>query len=402
MPSTDTSPDTSRPESGGRLLFVTGCYRSGTTLLEKLLHSHPQACVASQPFPVLYFMVKEAFLRERGLERRYPLDHLFLEDGYRAAEFQTFLDRYQLDRAALDELFGRLEDYTNGHWTRGVLRLRDAVAPGSFWQVLRSLHQLTAAELGRPDAGVIGSKEVLCEEYVPFLLAHGARCALILRDPRDMITSLDFRERDNLTGDHRPLLYSLRLWRKSAAFALALDGQPGFHWLRYEDLVRDPASQLAALSSWMELPGYPAGVVAGEIRGQDGSRWLSNSSFGDQAGVSKASVGRYRAVLPDDVRAACEALCAPEMQALGYPLDGDGALSAERLAGFREPLAPIHGKFPPDYSHHPERIAAEVERRRRLAPGAPALDPETAARWFVDPRAYAALRAAAPGRQAPE
>jgi hypothetical protein len=59
-------------------LLVTGCYRSGTTLLEKLLHAHPASCVASQPFPVLYAYVKNLFDVSRGLLRRYPLGHRFL------------------------------------------------------------------------------------------------------------------------------------------------------------------------------------------------------------------------------------------------------------------------------------------------------------------------------------
>ena len=73
-------------------LLVTGCYRSGTTLLEKLLHAQPSACIASQAFPVLFFMAKEAFLSSRGIDRRYPLDHLFLEDAYSSDEWVSFLD----------------------------------------------------------------------------------------------------------------------------------------------------------------------------------------------------------------------------------------------------------------------------------------------------------------------
>ncbi|MFH2071358.1 MAG: sulfotransferase, partial [Actinomycetota bacterium] len=38
------------PQSPGQLL-ITGAYRSGTTLLEKLLHNHPDLSVAMQPFP---------------------------------------------------------------------------------------------------------------------------------------------------------------------------------------------------------------------------------------------------------------------------------------------------------------------------------------------------------------
>ena len=53
-------------------LLVTGCYRSGTTIVEKVLHSHPKINIASQPFPVLYIQAKEIFLDRMGIRYRYP------------------------------------------------------------------------------------------------------------------------------------------------------------------------------------------------------------------------------------------------------------------------------------------------------------------------------------------
>jgi Sulfotransferase family len=50
----------------GGTLFVTGMQRSGTTLLEKLLHAHPELSVLSQPFPLLFVEVKRAFLESIG------------------------------------------------------------------------------------------------------------------------------------------------------------------------------------------------------------------------------------------------------------------------------------------------------------------------------------------------
>ena len=228
-------------------LLVTGCYRSGTTLLEKLLHSQPDAGVASQPFPALYSFVKELFDAERGLERRYPLGHRFLEDRYADRDFAEFLDRRSLGVSELDRVFELLAADQRGLWTPGILGTRAAIRPGVFLDVYRQLLNAANGLLARSAARIIGSKEILVEEYVPYLLANGIYVVIIVRDPRDMIASLDFSERDNATGMDRPVLYSVRVWRKSVATALAFDGHPRFHFLRYEDLVADPQAAMSRL-----------------------------------------------------------------------------------------------------------------------------------------------------------
>lgn len=372
-----------------RLLFVTGCYRSGTTLLEKLLHSHPQVCVGSQPFPVLYFFAKSRFLAERGLVRRYPLGHLFLERDYEVAQFTQFLAELELSAADLDQVFRQLADYKLGLWTPEVLQFRGEVAAGAFPVIYRRLHELLAGLLAKSDAAFWGSKEVLCEEFIPFVLAQGGRVVVSIRDPRDMITSLDYRRRDNLTGEHRPLLFSLRAWRKSVAFVLAYEDHPHFHWLRYEDLVRDPSTELSNLARFLGVSNLADRALAGPLADQYGRTWQGNSSFADLTGISMASVGKYRTELPRSALTYLETCCRPEMDRLGYVCDTPAG-TRQNLLAYREPFARIHAKFDPDYSWSAERVERETERLGRLDAGhALALDEARA--WFLDPQAYAKL-----------
>ena len=398
---TSTRPTGSEPRAGNeeQFLLVTGCYRSGTTLCEKLIHAHPSACVASQPFPIFYFRVKEAFLRSRDLRRRYPLDHLFLEDGYHPEDFFRFLKGYRLTTETIATIFSELRDYELGLWTPEVLGLRDNVTPGLFVDVFRNLHRELPALLKRPRTTLLGSKEIICEEYAPFLSAHDVRTIIVLRDPRDMITSLDYRQRDNKTGAHRPLLYSLRLWRKSVAFALALEDDPCVLWLRYEDLVADPRGQLARVTDFLGIDSYGDEALDRRIRGQDGAAWTGNSSFDDYQGVSTASVGRHASVLPDRVVELIEGLCAFEMTRLGYALQGAGALNRDMLTEHRESFEDLHAKFPTDYGSAPERADQEIQRRAYLETGELKKDEQAAAaRWFIRAEAYSKLLKAGAGR----
>lgn len=373
-------------------LLVTGCYRSGTTLLEKLLHAHPSSCVASQAFPVLFFMAKETFLASRQIESRYPLDHLFGQQEYTPEDWLAFLESYDLTAYEVQQLFQRLEQYAEGVWTPQVLQLRNALQPGTFWEVFCRLLRQTAELLGRQEAAVIGDKEILCEEYIPFLLQCGARVVVSLRDPRDMITSLDFRARDSLTGARRPLLYSLRTWRKSVAYCLAYEEADNFHWLRYEDLALHPERELGRLATFLGLEPFSGDIAAGGIYGQNGEVWLGNSSFQDQSGIVTESIGRYRRALPKETLRYVEAMCRPEMQAVGYPLDGEGELDQAVVHALREPETATHVKFPADYSYDAQRIEAELARLRYLAAPEGTLTVEEKRRWFICEGAYQRLR----------
>ena len=145
------------------------------------------------------------------------------------------------------------------------------------------------------------------------MLARGGKAVVSVRDPRDMIASLDYGSRDNQTGDHRPLLFSLRAWRKSVALLLACQHVPNFSWVRYEDVAREPQRALNRLRCRWEVPDadYP---LADSIMSQDGECWTGNSSFADAVGVTTASVGRFHQVLTTETLRYIEACCGPEMR----------------------------------------------------------------------------------------
>lgn len=369
-------------------LLLTGCYRSGTTLLEKLLNSQPQVTVASQPMPALYHVVKQRFLDERGLQRRYPLDHLFLEDAYTAADLAAFLDRYRLEQRDLDEVFAQLSRHAEGHWTPEIAQMRQAFSPGTFAQQLDSLRGCIARLFPKAEPQrFVGSKEIVCEELVPFLIASGRKCIIILRDPRDVVASVNFGVRDTGMGAVRPVLYTLRAWRKSVAYALALADHPNVAVVRYEALAAQPEATLRALLAALGLPP-PAGELV--LRDQRGAAWAGNSAFDDASGVTTQPVGRFERMLPPEVRRYVETACLPEMRALGYPARTVSHFDASVLAGYRPDVSRMHAKFEPDYDHAPPHVEQEQQRYEHLV--GPPIPLAEQKRWFLLPEAYARLR----------
>ena len=60
-------------------VFITGLYRSGTTLVEKIIQNNPEIFIANQPTPFLFFELKNKILKEDNVEYYPPLNTLFSE-----------------------------------------------------------------------------------------------------------------------------------------------------------------------------------------------------------------------------------------------------------------------------------------------------------------------------------
>ena len=325
------------PPTRGDEIFVTGMLRSGTTLLEKLLAQQDGISMLSQPFPLLFVDAKRSFLRGLGHgDDPYPLGHLFNERRYTADDLKRYLSTWRASREELAALFARMAEYS-GQLTRFDDAQLDA-ALGSvagvcdFPDVVSGLlHRLAA----RPHARWFGSKEVACEELVPLFLERGFRCLIILRDPRDVVTSLNHGTGRDMGGEIRPTLFNIRAWRKSVAIALQCETHPRFHCCRYEELVADPESTMRELASKLDIDITT--LEFDQLHDTSGSEWRGNSSHHAHHGVSASSVGTFRELLPPSVSRFIEAACLPELQRLGYETTLTRADAVRALHEFREP-----------------------------------------------------------------
>jgi hypothetical protein len=187
------------------------------------------------------------------------------------------------------------------------------------------------------------------------------RGILILRDPREILASLNYGEGNRFAGHRKPTLFNIRNWRKSVAFALHLDGHPGFHWLRYEDLVEQPWLVLDRLTRFLGIEPFERDVFAHGIRDQEGRIWRGNSSHGAVVGINPSSVGRYRELLPPSVMAFVEATCYPELQYLGYPLTIPHSERTAVIERFKDPYKVERADLA-DYLPNARNIADELAR----------------------------------------
>lgn len=352
-----------------RSIFVTGMQRSGTTLLEKLLCNHPRISLLSQPFPLLFVEVMRRFLQLLGEPgARYPLGNLFLETRYGEADLHGFLAGLSLGVPDLRALFEEMADFS-GQYTRfepeRCEEVLERLEPGDLASILSQLYRSLAP---KPGADWFGAKETLWEEILPFLLGRGFTCLLILRDPRGVLSSLNHGRGLEHGGRLKPTLFNVRNWRKSAAFALRLEGHPRFHWLRYEDLVTRPRESLDRIAALLGIEAFPEALFAGGIRDQEGQLWEGNSSHRAQRGIDPAAADRHRELLPPGVVRYVEATCWPELRCLGYPVDLGWAEVPEVIRGFVDPYEVTRPELR-GHAASPARVAEELRRCELLGEG---------------------------------
>ena len=377
-------------------LFVTGMPRSGTTLLDKLLSLHPQAIVLSQPLPLLYVRVKRDFLESAGLllegscASRYPLNDMAGANYYRPAKFLDFLRAFRPTRKFCRQLLQEMQDYS-GQCTRpdNPGRVLERIHQTSFFDLIASY---TECLIGGVPPPVIGSKEIACEEYLPYLSAGGARVVQIVRDPRDVIASLDYGRGEHFGGRSKPLLFNIRQWRKSVAFALAgrYEGQGRHLTVRYEDLVRESKAVMGRICRFLRLDEPAEDLFDGELRDQNAQVWHSNSSHHSSSVITTQSLGRYRSFLSTQTDMLVQAICYREMLQFGYEI----TISEQEVAPIIERYRPSETLERPElacYLWSPQRRDEELRRSRCLREG------RFEASLFIFDTAFALLRATAAG-----
>jgi Sulfotransferase family len=369
-------------------VFVTGSYRSGTTLVDKLLHAHPAVAVASQPFPYLYLEAKRRFLSSIGYVDRYPFGDRFLERRYTDRDLHNFLGRDCFSPTEVQALISAMHTYS-GFLERRLAAYAKQLGGGTMVQVQAQVHEVLARVMNRPDALVVGSKEVLTEELVPHLLDHELKVILVVRDPRSVLTSLSFGRGSDYGGETRPVLFHVRNWRKGAAYALALRQHASVTVLRFEDVLASPNDAMGPVWRLLGLEQPLARIDT--LVDQRDLPWSPNTSFPSVP----SRPDRWRQILNLSTVRYVESCTYPELIALGYqPIETDG-FDADSLRSFDEPVPIDRPEFPDGWGSSINRVDEEAARVAMLPRD---LAPSEARIWFIQPGAHEALRRAMRGR----
>lgn len=268
-------------------LFVVGCHRSGTTVLRRILNTHPSIWLAKETQYLAFRQWRpDDWHRVRSTEEM--LAHL--------EDVAPFLPPTGWDREPTLETF---------------------IAGGSpltfaaFYQYLCQLEAPANRQLR-----YWGDNTPRYVSLIPQLHRAWpeARFLHLVRDPRDVVRSslaVWFGGNTALTAAEE--------WVERVGAGLAGQQLVGSNLrvVRFEDLVRDPQATLAGIARWLGLdPNFSV-----DDPGPDGVQVARQAHLRRIAEpLDPAVIGRWRHTLTAAQVAEIEQLCQPFLSAFGYEL----------------------------------------------------------------------------------
>jgi hypothetical protein len=181
----------------------------------------------------------------------------------------------------------------------------------AFRDTIREYYARLSADQGKPAVRYFAEKGNNLDEGTrrfTRLVFPETREVVLFRDPRDQLCS--YRSWFHLSHEAAFAMISdgcaslLRIREQRAASVL---------FLRYEDLVADPAGSLATLAGFLGLPA-PGGADAAAERAMFGDHGTSASPAD--------SVGRWRTELTAEEIDQCDRAWSGTLEAFGYPPAG--------------------------------------------------------------------------------
>ncbi|MEV0581670.1 sulfotransferase [Nonomuraea sp. NPDC050310] len=292
-----------------RPVFVIGCPRSGTTMLQLMLHSHPRIAVAPETrFVIPAYQRRRAFGDMRLAERRRSLAEWIAGD--RSTKFRELgIDKDDFVREVVD-------------------------GPGSFGSVLGIAFRMYAERFGKARWG---DKRPSYVKQVDLLrrLFPDAQFIHLVRDGRDCVSSL--KEMPWYTADS---FHAMATWIEAIDHGAKLKKSlpaDTYYELRYEDLTDATDVEMKKLCDFLGEEFDPSVISPREAA--DTVVPLHKVWHGNTHGeVTKARVGSWSKRLDPWEIALCEDQFGDRLQAWGYELSGAPKPPKEHLTALQKTL----------------------------------------------------------------
>jgi hypothetical protein len=269
-------------------LFVVGCHRSGTTLVRRILSTHPEIWLAKETQYLAFLpFVEGDWHRPLGADEvRRHLD--FVRPFLRGTGWTTEPDP--------DAFLASGAPATRAGIYRWVCELeRPASRTLRYWgdNTPRYVSLVPELDRGWPDA----------------------RYLHVVRDPRDVVRSA----LEVWFGGNTALTAAAE-WIERVGAGLAAEHLVGDRLLlvRFEDLLRETRPTLERIARFLEVEdAFRPDDLGHDARAVAAQRHLAKIG----GPIDPSVIGRHREALAPDQIAEVEQLCQPFLRALGYPLE---------------------------------------------------------------------------------
>lgn len=286
-----------------RPIFVMGCPRSGTTLLQLMLHRHSRIAIPPE----------NRFVLGGYLHRREFGD-------LRAADNRARLAAWIVDRHG--------SKFADLGLDSDTIRAAIVSGPPTLGDALATVLRAYAQRFGKPRWG---DKRSAYMTNVPTIrkLFPTAQLVAVVRDGRDCVASLKEvprRHRRDVASLAAQWAYNVDCGRR-ARRKLPADS---YYELRYEDLAAEPAAALGALCEFLGERFEPQMTEPDRIATLAVPRQKTWHQRPHEA-VAAIRVNTWRDRLAPEEIAFCDSVLAGRLRSYGYPVGQTRLLVRRRL-----------------------------------------------------------------------
>jgi len=298
-------------------IFVFGCFRSGTTLLSKVLSAHEKIYVASDP----YFQFFKAYRDEIGL--RYGLKNIEKQpiDTYSDKSQILILKKIRKDKFRLHikklnfkKILDRIKKFSfrDSPKLKSFLKFKKIK---SYKKLLDKLLNIILLAYGNEKVKYIGFKVVFCEEFIsPIRQSYKkGKIICIVRDPRAVYASN--------TGQKNPypIKFVAEFWNKSVNFILNNLKYKNIILIKYENLINQPKKTIKNICKFLNVDFSEKMINENFFLDGFGRPWKANSSFSkSNKSFNSKNINRWKRILRKQDIKFIENFCNYQMRSIGY------------------------------------------------------------------------------------
>jgi len=311
------------------LLFITGMFRSGTTLLSRIIQAHPDCCCANDPLLPFFKEIRNVVAKDNDvqlLRQDEPISDYYYDMRYNGL-LQALLGfdmgrQAKLDQTALKEAIAK---YTNGFSTL-ILPLLDQIGGQTYRDILLSAYRIIHKSYGTGSTLITGMKNPWLDEFSPSILSalDNLKVIHLIRDCRAVCSSKLHQH------EKYPWPFMVRQWRKSGTVIWrnhALESSERILIVRYEDLVANPEKTCNSICQFLGIAYNPDMINPEKFIGHDGLPWRANTSYSQMtSGITTTSLDKWKMKLAAPELGFIETCCADVMRRFDYPLSSIEAL----------------------------------------------------------------------------